>query len=220
MLDKSIVQLEKGVSILNTYADAFYHLGIAYKEKQNYEKAVSNFELAAKHKTFTDAGFFVAWGIACGKAKMYDQSIKALNHAIDLNPNNTDAYSNLGVFYDEMNEFDKSLAVLRKAIEIDPLSDGALYNMGNTYAHMGNFTQAINSYKKAIALNSNNIDAVNNIGNSYAAMKDYENAIVWFRKVLELDPANAKAINNLGITLIMTGNKEEGEKILARLRSQ
>ncbi len=218
LLDKSIVQLEKGVSILSTYADAYYHLGIAYKEKSDFTRAVTNFELAAKHKTFTDAGFFVAWGVACGKAKMYEQSIKALNHAIDLNPNMADAYSNLGVFYDEMSKFDLSLDALKKAIVLDSAADGTHYNMGNTYAHMQNFTQAITCYKKALALNNANEDAINNIGNSYAALKDYNNAIVWFKKALEQNPNNIKALNNLGITLIMTGQKDEGEKILQSLK--
>ena len=218
LLDKSIVQLEKGVSILNTYADAFYHLGIAYKEKGDYARSVSNFELAAKHKTFTDANFFVAWGIACGKAKMYEQSIKALTHAVDLNPKQADAYNNLGVFYDEMNEPSKSIEALNKAIAFDSIPDGAYYNLGNTYAHITKYPEAIEWYKKALELNPKNVDAVNNIGNSYAAMQDYKNAIIWFRKVLEMDPNNAKAINNLGVTLMMIGQKEEGEKVLSRLK--
>src|SRR6185503_501607 len=64
LLDKAIIQLEKGVEILDTYADAWYHLGLAYKEKENYPKAVLSFEKARKHKTWTDADFFIGAGIA------------------------------------------------------------------------------------------------------------------------------------------------------------
>jgi len=218
LLDRSIEQLEKGVAILPTYSEAYYHLGIAYKERENYPKAIAAFEQAAKHKTFTDPQFFVSWGVACGKAGMYDQSIKALNHAIDLDPKTTDAYLNLGVFYDEMKRYDDAISSLKTALKLDSSSYNACYNMGNTYAHKNNFTEAIKWYKKTLELNPSNEDAVNNIGNSYAAMQDYTNAIIYFRKAIEINPSNSKALNNLGITLIMTGNREEGEKYVQQAR--
>ncbi len=117
-----------------------------------------------------------------------------------------------------MNEPSKSIEALNKAIAFDSIPDGAYYNLGNTYAHITKYPEAIEWYKKALELNPKNVDAVNNIGNSYAAMQDYKNAIIWFRKVLEMDPNNAKAINNLGVTLMMIGQKEEGEKVLSRLK--
>jgi tetratricopeptide (TPR) repeat protein len=65
-LDKSIEQLEKGVAILNTYSDAFYHLGLAYKEKEDYPNAIKNLEAAQNGKKWTEADFYVAMGIAYG----------------------------------------------------------------------------------------------------------------------------------------------------------
>ncbi|MBS1764886.1 MAG: tetratricopeptide repeat protein [Bacteroidetes bacterium] len=218
LLDKSIVQLEKGVSILPTYSEAYYHLGIAYKERENYQNAVACFERAAKNKTFTDPQFFVSWGVSCGKAGMYEQSIKALNHAIELDPNTLDAYLNLGVFYDEMKRYDDAISSLKSALKIDSKSENACYNMGNTYAHKINFPEAIKWYKKALEINPTYEDAVNNIGNSYAAMQDYANAIIYFRKAIEINPSNTKALNNLGITLIMTGNRAEGEKYISQAK--
>ena len=219
LLDKSIEQLEKGVAILPTYSEAYYHLGLAYKERENYDKAIESFEKASKSKTFTDPQFFISWGVACGKAKRYQESIKALNHAIDLDPAAKEAYLNLGVLYDEMQESDKAETSLMKAIKLDSLSDGAYYNLGNVFAHRNNFVKAIQNYKKALEINPTNEDAVNNTGNSYAAMQDYENAIIYFRKAIELNPANTRALNNLGVTLMLTGKKEEGEQYIAKARA-
>lgn len=213
-LDQSIAQLEKGVSILNTYSDAYYHLGIAYKEKGNYKAAVYNFEQAAKNKKFNDAEYFIALGISYGKNKQYEKSIETLNRAVTIDPQSTEAYNNLGVYYDEWGKINESIQALDKAISLDKTSDKAYYNLGNTYAHTGNYAEAINQYMKAIALKPGNIDALNNIGNSFAAMKDYNNAILWYKKTLTVDPSNTKALNNLGITYIITGNKEEGERLV------
>ncbi|QQR94771.1 MAG: hypothetical protein IPJ93_13455 [Bacteroidota bacterium] len=51
LLDKSIEQLEKGVAILPTYSEAYYHLGLAYKERENYAKVLRalSMQLRVKH---------------------------------------------------------------------------------------------------------------------------------------------------------------------------
>lgn len=217
LLSKSIEQLEKGVSILNTYSDAFYHLGLAYKEKKDFPNAVKNFEAAMRNKTWNDADFFIAAGVAYGMNKQYEQSVATLNKALALKPGNAETYNNLGVYYDEWGKTDSSIWALNKAIELDGKSQSAFYNMGNTYAHKGDFNKAIEFYKKSLELNPDNVDAINNIGNSYASQKDFSNALNYFLKALEMDSSNAKAINNVGITYMMLGNKERGDYYMSKL---
>ncbi len=99
LLDKSIEQLEKGVSILDTYSDAFYHLGLAYKEKGDFLSAIKNLEAARKNKTWTEADFYVASGIAYGGAKQYDKAVADLNKASEIDPKSSEALNNLGLYY-------------------------------------------------------------------------------------------------------------------------
>lgn len=220
LLNKSIVQLEKGVSILNTYSDAYYHLGLAYKEKNDFANAVKNFEAAMRSKNFTGADFFIAAGVAYGKNKQYDKSIETLRKAAEFDADNAEIYNNMGVYFDEWRKGDSAISVLQKAIQLDSLSVSAYYNMGNTYAHMGNYNQAIVFYKKSLGLDAGNIDAINNIGNSFAAQKDFRNALTYFLKALEKDSSNSKAINNVGITYMMLGDQVNGNYYLQKLQSR
>lgn len=219
LLDKSIEQLEKGVSILDTYSDAFYHLGLAYKEKEDYFNAVKNLEAARKNKTWTEADFYIAAGIAYGGAKQFDKAIADLKKAFEIDPKSYDAINNLGLYYSEMGDVANAIKYLNKSIEINPKFDKAYYNLGNTYAKQGDYNKAIEFYKKAIAIDPKYEDAYNNTGNSYAAMKDYANAITYYKKVIEINPANLQVLNNIGVTYKIMGDNENGDKYLAMVKA-
>jgi tetratricopeptide (TPR) repeat protein len=214
LLDKSIEQLEKGVAILDTYSDAFYHLGLAYKEKEDFANAIKNLEAARKNKKWTTADFYIAAGIAYGGAKQYKKAIADLDTALQIDPKSYDAMNNLGLYYSEAGDVQNAIKYLSKSIETDPKFDKAYYNLGNTYAKTGDYNKAIESYKKAIAIDPKYEDAYNNTGNSYAAMKDYANAIIYYKKVIEINPSNLQVLNNIGVTYKIMGDNVNGDKYL------
>ncbi len=219
LLDKSIAQLEKGVSILDTYSDAFYHLGLAYKEKEDFQNAVKNLEAARKNKTWTEADFYVASGIAYGGTKQYDKAITDLKKAIGIDPKSYDAINNLGLYYSEAGDIPNAIKSLNESIKVNPKFDKAYYNLGNTYAKQGDYNKAIELYKKAIDIDPKYEDAYNNTGNSYAAMKDYANAIVYYKKVIEINPSNLQVLNNIGVTYKIMGDNINGDKYLEMVKA-
>lgn len=220
LLRMSIEQLEKGVAILNTYADAYYHLGLAYKEKNDFTNAVKNFEAAMRSKNFTGSDFFIAAGVAYGENKQYEKSIETLRKAAEFDASNAEIYNNMGVYFDDWGKGDSAIAVLQKAILLDSLSAKPYYNMGNTFAHAHDFEQAVTFYKKSLSIDGGNIDAINNIGNCYAAQKNYMDALTYFLKAFEKDSANSRAINNIGVTYMMLGDKAKGDYYLQKLKNQ
>lgn len=213
-LDKAIVQLEKGVSILNTYADAFYHLGLAYKEKKDYANAIKNFESARKSKTFPTSDFYISSGVAYGSAGRYPEAVADLKKAMEIDPKSFDAHNNLGIYYTDMGQIENAVSVLENASSLAPEKESVPYNIGNAYAKAGNYNKAIEYYLKATKINDKYEDAYNNIGNCYAAMKDYQAAIPYFKKVIELNPNNQKVLNNIGVTYKILGDDANGDKYL------
>lgn len=198
-LQQSIVQLEKGVSLIEDYADAWYHLGIAYKETNDAVNAIRCFEKSRSYKPFKDAESYIAVGLAYGMVNQFDKAIEDLNRAIALDPNSSEAYNNLGLYYNDKGNTKESLDALQKAVSLKPDFSKAWYNMGNTYAKSGDYRTAITRYQKAISLDGTYGDAYNNIGNCYATMNQTDSARIFYEKAVEIDPSNVKAVINVGV---------------------
>ncbi|HEX5001668.1 MAG TPA: tetratricopeptide repeat protein [Bacteroidia bacterium] len=219
-LDQSILQLERGVSILPSYAEAWYHLGLAYKEKNNPVKSIAAFETARKYKTFKDADFYIASGLAYGMGKQYGKALADFTVAISKDPANAEAYNNKGLYFTEQGTTDSAFIYLNKAIEMKKDFYQALYNRGNTYAKTGAFNNAIEDYKKTLEIKPGYTDAILNLGNSYAAMGDYKNALVWFEKLLAAEPNNSKLLYNIGITYNFLGDTTKGNAYIRQAQGR
>jgi tetratricopeptide (TPR) repeat protein len=217
-LDEAIFQLEKGVSILNTYADAFYHLGIAYKEKGDYAKSIAAFESAKRSKTWQAADFYISSALSYGAAGRYDEAIRDLHRATELSAPTGEMYNNLGMFHTEAGHADSAIYFLEKAKTLNPESASVHYNLGNAFARKGNYAMAIQQYSNAIKIDSLYEDAYNNTGNSYAAMKDYGNALKSYQKVYELNPQNSKVLNNIAVTYYLLGDTANARIFMEKLK--
>jgi len=218
-LTRGIAELEKGVAILPSYADAWYHLGMAYKEKADGPNAVRAFEMAKQQKAWKDPEFFNSSGLAYSEVKQYEKAIADFRQSIALDPKLEEAYNNLGLTYTDAGMLNEAIKTLEDAIKLNPKTDKPYYNMGNTYAKAGDYLKAIEWYNKAVALNKDYADAYNNIGNSYAAMKDYAKAIESYKKVIEINPNNSKVLYNIGVTYHMLGDDKTADEYIARSKA-
>jgi protein O-mannosyl-transferase len=218
-LDHSIAELEKGVAILPNYAEAWYHLGLAYKEKGIIPSAVNAFEKARSYKEFNTADFYISAGLAYGLSKKYDAAIADFTKAISIDPANAEAYNNKGLYYTEKGVTDSALVFLDKAIALKPTFTEALYNKGNTYAKMGDYRRAIEQYQQALTLKPGYIDALLNTGNSYAALKDFESALKYFRLVEKEEPSNPKVLYNIGITYRILGDENNASIYMEKAKA-
>ncbi|MEO8150018.1 MAG: tetratricopeptide repeat protein [Bacteroidia bacterium] len=213
-LNEGIEQLEKGVSILPEYSDAWFNLGMAYKEKKDNKSAIRCFEKARSMKEFKEIDFYIASGIAYGEEKQFDKAFADLNKSIEIDPKSDEAYNNLGLYQTDANLFQQAIASLNKSIELKAANKNALYNLGNTYARMGDYNTAISYYQKAINVDPAYGDAYNNMGNSYAAMKDYNNALTYYTKLAQLQPGNSKVVHNIGVTYMILGDSVKGNQFM------
>lgn len=215
---KGIEQLQKGVELVPTYSDAWYHMGIAYKELKDNKTALECLERAANEKYKKDPEFLIAQGVCYGETKQYDKAFEVLDKAISILPTSSEAYNNKGIYLTDVGRLDEALKLLNKAVELKPDNENAIYNIGNVYAKAGQYKQAIDQYAKAIQLKPDYPDAWNNTGNCYGMMKDFTNALSAYKRLLEINPNNANATNNIGITYMMLGDSVQGKQYVMRAR--
>ncbi len=219
LLEQSVYQLQKGVSILSNYNDAWYHLGIAYKELGDAKNSVAAFEQSRALKPFTDASHLTAAGLAYGMNKQYDKALPDLEAALKMEPEDPDAWNNYGLYLSEAGKTDASLKALNKAISLKKDYIKAYYNRGNTWAMAGNYREALKDYASALLLNKDYTDALNNSGNCYIMLQRPDSALTYFEKAIQSDPGNVKAVINLGVTLQNLGDTVQAKKYFEKARS-
>jgi tetratricopeptide (TPR) repeat protein len=196
-LDEVIEHLERAVALYPEFSRAYYHLGVAYKEKGDFGRAVTDLEQARKYNNFDEPDFFMALGLSYAGLKQYDQAIEAFKKAASLNPKLAPAYVNIAIDYDAEGNVAAAIDNLNGALQADPASWEASFNMGNTLAHAGRYDEAIPWYRKAISLNGRYADAWNNLGIVYATKKDYPDAYECFKAAVAADPGQIQARGNL-----------------------
>jgi tetratricopeptide (TPR) repeat protein len=150
----------------------------AVQEKQAVKPVISEQGMDAKE----DAEFYFNKGVAFARAGSFDEAIKSLERAIEMNPLHYRAMSNLGLVYKNMFIAAQDPALIDKAIEM---------------------------YGKALSVNPNFSDAYNNLGDAYFNQGKYTEAEKNFKEAIRLDPLNTNAYNNLGVALILQNKKEE-----------
>ncbi len=71
----------------------------------------------------------------CRWLKDYEQAIAAFQKAIDIKPDDHEAWNNLGFVYaDGLKNYEQAIAAYQKAINIKPDFHEAWYNLGIVYA--------------------------------------------------------------------------------------
>ncbi len=169
----------------------------------------------------------------------YNDSFRAFEKAIDLDPGNADAWYNIGVVLYAQGKFNDSLQAFNKSIETNPLDADAWYNKGSALAELGRTTAAEDAFAKASEL-----DAFTNAGEFRSEARDstkpinstayeieirtsedwqnwgialynqgkYEEAIQAYDRAIDLDSLNPETWQNKGYALNKLGkNKEANE---------
>lgn len=108
--------------------------------------------------------------------------------AIFQNPNNSNAWYNLGTVLTDRTEQERCY---RKVIELDPNDIYAWINLGTLLTDKA---EQVRCYRKAIELDPKYSNAWNNLG---TVLTDKAEKKRCYRKAIELDPNNITARNNL-----------------------
>lgn len=142
--------------------------------------------------------------------KDIDTSIKIIKKALDINPNNENAYYNLGVLFSEKNEHNASIDAFNNCIKINSKNESARFNLANQYIKIKNFDLAISEYQTILQSNPSAQDTLYNIAFCYLTfLEDYDKAIQYFNLLLNYNSIHTDAMFNLAVSHYKNGNKEK-----------
>ncbi|SRR5579884_3040529 len=113
-----------------------------------------------------------------------NQAVKMLWQATDIDPNSTEPYIYLGLYYNSREDFAKVIEVYKKLVKYRPNETSAYLNIGEAYMSFNppRFNEALPYYKKAYELDSHSAFAALRIGQILARNGDREGATRYLKQ--------------------------------------
>jgi len=151
----------------------------------------------------------------------FDRSITEFERAIQLNPNYAMAHHWLSWGpLTALAQFDRAIAEGKRAVELDPLS---LINNadlgGNVYFNSRRYDEAIAQLRKTMEIDPRFYIAHYYLGQAFQLKGQLTEAIAEYQKAVELND-DPEALAYLGQAYARTGQRDEAQKILARLTEE
>lgn len=215
--DKAIEQCKIGLSYQDYIKNVkiYYHyLGLAYLKKQNYIKAIENYNIAINNYKDNSPEIFYERGLARLQIDDYEGAKEDYIKAISLGLNiGTKMVTGENVYNYTINntpERSKNTNILTYFIL------PTMNNYGKTITESylikkGKYESTLDFYSKKIKGNQNDVTAYNNRGVYYLLNNDYENALSDFQSATKLNPNIKEPYFNLAL-LYYTLEKYESAK--------
>ncbi len=207
----------------NLEAFEFYSKGRACLErhdvKENVDSAIEMFEQALA----LDDDFALAYaGLGEAYWEKYrgtqeshwiERAITASDHALVLDPTQSQVYVSLGIVYHGTGKIDNAIEQFERAIDLQPLSDEAHKWLGRCYQRRGEKEKAVAYFEKAISIRPAYWHHYNLLGECYYIFGCYREAAEQFRRVIAFQPDNSKGYDNLGSMYYLLGFYEDAVKM-------
>ena len=116
-------------------------------------------------------------GLACRKAKRFEQAAQAYKISLQLDPDNMRALHGLAIAFRKLRRYDQSIAVCRQALKRDPNHAKIHFNLALVFEEQGKWEEAIAQHHKVLALDPEDFQAHYNLARAYDAVKNGAKAI-------------------------------------------
>jgi tetratricopeptide (TPR) repeat protein len=197
---------------------------------RTYEPAIEVFAEAARRYP-NSSRLMIGLGLALDWRGKYDEAVKALLTAADLDPSDARCYLFLSKAYDSSpNQAEDVIQRFRRYAELQPGNALAQYYYATSLwkgKRVGDASldlQAVESLlKKSIALDETLPEAHVQLGNLYADQHEYAKSIPEYVRALQLNPNLPDAHYRLGTDYVHIGQKDQAQKefeVYQKLRAQ
>lgn len=171
---------------LNNAQDLYFDRGSLWLEKDDLDKAISDFGKAILLDA-KDADAYLHRGIALKIKGDLDKAIQDYTKSIDLQPDAT-AYSNRGNAWLKKGDLIRAKADYDKAESLDPSYPHTYFNRSQLFLQQGDLQSALQDINKALAINTQDAQAYAARGDIYLRLGNAGQAEQEFKKAQAIDP--------------------------------
>jgi tetratricopeptide (TPR) repeat protein len=143
------------------------------------------------------------------RAGKVEEAISCYQKTIELNPEISQAYHNLGEIYSDRQQWEKAITNYRQAVKINPEGVWSQYGLGKALTNIGEWEEAITYYRQASQLKPDAAVIYHSLGDALVKQKLLAEAINNYQKVLEIQPETWVVYHKLGNVLQEIGELEE-----------
>ncbi len=151
-----------------------------------------------------------------GKRVTIEKALAYLRRSVEIYPEFSDAYLQMGVGYYQLKDYKNALGSYMKAYELNPGNPTTNNNIGTIYFETGEYNTSLKYFLDAVKYNPAYSEAYANAGSTYGVLQKFDDAINMFNQAVLYDPGYAQAYYFLGITYRNIGNETMAQKNLLK----
>lgn len=183
----AVVLYEKAVRENSSYIEAYYNMGLCFKNLKETERARYMFEkVLGIDSSYADA--VTELGNLAYDAKDWDKAESYYAQAVEKNDKYYIGFFNLALVSFQRGDRVKEEDFIQKTLKLRPNYVSALNRLGNIYYDRGEYDEAEEQYLKVLAQDPKYKYAFYNLGNIADIRADLHKARKYYEKALELDP--------------------------------
>jgi tetratricopeptide (TPR) repeat protein len=179
-----------------------YLTGLLLSDEKQYTNAVASFgdaETLAREdpeESKLSSAFYFSYGSACERAGDEEKAASLFRKAIDLDPNNHNAYNYLGYMWaDKGLHLDESMELIQKALKLEPDNGAYLDSFGWVLYRMGRYEEALPNLQRAVTLmkkedEQEDATVLDHLAEVLLKLNKRDEAVDAWRRALKVDPDN------------------------------
>lgn len=132
-----------------------------------------------------------------------------LSKAIELNPQDVDAYNQRGLYLYRNGLHAMALDDFNLALQYDPRATSILVNRGNLFRRIGEYDMAMKDFNSALSVRKDDYRIYVNRGNVFAKLRQFDKALNDFQTARQLNPKYVDILKNIGNAYEFQGEYEK-----------
>jgi Flp pilus assembly protein TadD/peroxiredoxin len=156
------------------------------------------------------------YGVALFQHGYLDPAAESFKQVIAAQPQNAEAYYNLGTLYLRKDDFAQARGYLEQTIKLRPQYPEAWNNLGMVAAQQNQLDEAIGNFKQSLALRPDYVTALLNLGNIERRQGNTPEAGRLLNRAAELEPQNAEANYSLGMLYAHQNDVAQATELLQK----
>ena len=139
-----------------------------------------------------------------------------LEKAIKYDSNRKEAYNNIGVVYEELEDIDEAIKNYRKAIKIDKNYVDAQNNLGNIFRRQRRYSLALDLYDNILSNNPNEYKTEHNRNYIFLKLEEKEERLYQYETFLD-ESNNKRYLEVLSFGLLQDGELEKAHIVSEKI---